>query len=128
MLGLLVVWLQAPDQEDLGRSLTEWLRRVVLPARLPENAYLEDMHTLQEMHSMLAERVEQWRREYEERGVKQGIRRGEAQLLLRLLTRRFGTLPNEIQQRLDQATTTELEQWADNILDATTLEEVFRTP
>ena len=136
VLGLLVAWLQAPDQEDLRRSLTEWLRRVVLPARLPENTYLEDMHTLQEMHSMLAERVEQWRREYEEKGLEkglkqgleQGLRRGEAQLLLRQLTRRFGTLPNEIQQRLDQASTTELEQWADNILDATTLEEVFQTP
>ena len=131
MLGLLVSWLKAPDQEDLRRSLTEWLRRVVLPARLPENTYLEDMHTLQEMHSMLAERVEQWRREYEERGLErgleQGMRRGEAQLLLRQLTRRFGTLPNEIHQRLDHANTTELEQWADNILDATTLEEVFHT-
>lgn len=85
---------------------------------------------------MLAERVEQWRREYEEKGLEkglkqgleQGLRRGEAQLLLRQLTRRFGTLPNEIQQRLDQASTTELERWADNILDAATLEEVFRTP
>ncbi|MCH8544986.1 MAG: Rpn family recombination-promoting nuclease/putative transposase [Alcanivorax sp.] len=143
VLGLLVSWLQAPNQEDLRRSLTEWLRRVVLPARLPDNTYLEDMHTLQEMHSMLAERVEQWRREYEERGLKQGLekglekgleqgleqgmRRGEAQLLLRQLTRRFGTVPSEIHQRLDQANTTELEQWADNILDANTLEDVFHT-
>jgi hypothetical protein len=58
-------------------------------------------------------------------GRQQGIQRGELELLIRLLTRRFGPLAPQVAQRLQRATTAELERWADNILDARTLEEVF---
>ena len=138
VVGLLVDWLQAPEQESLRRSLTEWLRRVVLPGRLAENGHIEQMHSLQEMHSMLAERVKQWQREYQEKGLReglregleqgleQGLRRGQELLLLRQIQRRFGEVGPETRQRIEQATSAELEQWADNVLDARNLEELFR--
>jgi hypothetical protein len=47
-------------------------------------------------------------------------------VLSRLLVRRFGPLTAEVEQRLQQAGTDELERWAENILDAPTLEDVFR--
>ncbi len=50
---------------------------------------------------------------------------GERSLLYRQLTRRFGPLDDSTEARLQQATTAELERWADNILEARTLEEVF---
>lgn len=50
----------------------------------------------------------------------------EAQtLLLRLLTKRFGAVNDEVRQRIGQATTEQLEIWTDNILDAKTLAAIF---
>jgi predicted transposase YdaD len=49
-------------------------------------------------------------------------------LLLRLLTRRFGSLPADTVERVRQAGTHELEHWADRILDASSLEDMFATP
>ena len=50
---------------------------------------------------------------------------GEAIILVRLLTKRFGPLTTEVQQRIAQATTEQLEIWTDNILDAPNLTAVF---
>jgi hypothetical protein len=51
--------------------------------------------------------------------------RGEARLLTRQLTRRFGTLPADVTARMEDADTDTLEAWADRLLDARTLDEVF---
>ena len=50
----------------------------------------------------------------------------QAKLLIRQLMHRFGPLPDEVSQRLENANPNELENWADRILDAKTLAEVFR--
>jgi len=47
-------------------------------------------------------------------------------VLERLLTRRFGPLSEATRQRLRDATLEQLERWTDNILDAATLEKVFK--
>ncbi len=60
-----------------------------------------------------------------QQGVEKGILRGEASLLRRQLTRRFDALPAWAEQRLEQASRTELEAWAERVLDALTLEDVF---
>ena len=65
----------------------------------------------------------------EQRGIEHGVRRGrvegERTLLRRLLGRRFGALPPGTLERVDRASTGELETWAENVLDAGTLDEVF---
>ncbi len=58
-------------------------------------------------------------------GRQEGVQKGELNVLLRQLTRRFGPLDDATQLRLQQASLEELERWADNILDAESLEEVF---
>ena len=50
---------------------------------------------------------------------------GERSLLYRQLTRRFGPLDEQTETRLQQANATDLERWANNILEAQTLDEVF---
>lgn len=60
-----------------------------------------------------------------ERLLNEGRQEGELNVLLRLLTRRFGPLDAATEQRLQRASSDELERWADNILDAQTLDEVF---
>lgn len=66
------------------------------------------------------------RREGRREGKEEGIQDGERAVLIRQLTRRFGPLDEAILQRLNDADRTKLEAWADNILDAPTLEAVFR--
>lgn len=58
-------------------------------------------------------------------GRQQGMQQGELAVLSRLLARRFGPLDTATAERLQQASPAELERWADNILDARTLDEVF---
>lgn len=60
-----------------------------------------------------------------QQGMQQGRQEGEAAVLLRLLVRRFGPLGEAITERVRGASPAELERWADNILDARTLDEVF---
>ena len=66
-----------------------------------------------------------------ERGIERGMRQGRAEggraVLERLLRQRFGGLSPEAAERLRRAPEAELETWADNLLDAGTLDEVFRT-
>ena len=71
---------------------------------------------------MLAERIEGW---FEEKR-QQGRVEGEGGLLHRLLTRRFGTLPEAIEFRLAQANIDQLEVWGDRVLDAKSLDHVFQ--
>ena len=58
-------------------------------------------------------------------GIQQGRVEGERAVLQRLLHRRFGNLSPGIAERLRQASAAELESWADNVLDARSLKEVF---
>lgn len=86
---------------------------------------------------MLAENIKSWFVEYEEKGVAKGmekgmergmakgIEKGEATIIKRQLLRRFGALPEAVQQRLDSASAVELEAWAERVLDAKTLADVF---
>ncbi|HAF54207.1 MAG TPA: cytosolic protein [Thauera sp.] len=60
-----------------------------------------------------------------QQGMQQGIQKGLAQGLQRQLNRRFGPLSADIADRLEHATPEQLETWADRILDARTLDEVF---
>ncbi|MBF0173589.1 MAG: Rpn family recombination-promoting nuclease/putative transposase [Magnetococcales bacterium] len=58
-------------------------------------------------------------------GWQDGQQEGEAALLLRLLQRRFGSLPEWVVGRVRSADQTLLERWGDQIFDATTLEDLF---
>ncbi|NEV64196.1 transposase, partial [Thiorhodococcus minor] len=135
VLASLIEWLAAPEQDSLRRAFVVWLKRVLLPARVP-GAELPNVNDLQEMRAMLAERVKTWTEEWKqqgleeglEKGLKQGVYRGEARLLRRLLIRRFGVLPAWAEARLEQAGEAELEFWADRVLDRDTLEEVLKEP
>ncbi len=64
-----------------------------------------------------------------EKGLEQGLEKGRAQgsasVLLRLLNRRFGPLSADLTRRLAQSTPEQLEIWAERVLDARTIDEVF---
>ncbi|CDM26087.1 MAG: DUF4351 domain-containing protein [Pigmentiphaga sp.] len=60
------------------------------------------------------------------KGLEQGQVKGQADLLLRQIQRRFGAVDAAVEQRIRAAGADDLEAWSLNILDATTLEDVFR--
>ena len=66
-----------------------------------------------------------------ERGIQQGMDQGRVEgkraLLERQLRRRFGLLSPEVAERLGQASAADLETWAENVLDAPTLDDVFNS-
>lgn len=115
------------SQTNLHRAFTVFIHRVVLRKLVPDEI-IEALQDLQEIDSMLAERViewtEKWKREGLQEGLQEGRLEGERLVLQRQLTRRFGALPPEVIQRLAQADASRLEIWADRVLDAATLVDV----
>ena len=71
----------------------------------------------------LAEKFDQWAADYKQKGRQEG----ETLLLQRQLVRRFGPLPPEVLERIAAASLEEIETWGDRVLDATSLEGVFRS-
>ncbi|MDD5037693.1 MAG: Rpn family recombination-promoting nuclease/putative transposase [Methylococcaceae bacterium] len=69
--------------------------------------------------------IDKARQEGREEGREEGLQQGEALLLKRLLRKRFGELSGDVERRLDQAGSGELETWTDRVLDAGSLEELF---
>lgn len=57
--------------------------------------------------------------------LQEGRQEGEAKLLVRQLTRRFGELPAGVRKMIDAANSDTLERWGDLVLDAHSLEDVF---
>ena len=72
---------------------------------------------------------QQGRQEGRQEGWRQGQQQGRqaeaARLLQRQLTRRFGALPAWAEARLRESGTETLECWAERLLDAARLEDVF---
>ena len=133
VLAALVDWLKAPEQASLGRAFTVWLKRVLLPGRMPGVEFMH-LNELQEVKSMLAERViewtEEWKRQGLEKGLEQGLEKGrqegEATLLQKLLERRFGKLDELLRLRLQAADAETLLRWGERIFQAASAEEVLR--
>jgi predicted transposase YdaD len=135
-LSALIQWLAAPEQASLRRAFTVWIKRVLLPARLP-GVSLPAVGDLLEINTMLAESVTEWTENWKQQGLREGRREGlqegrqigrlegESTLLERLLAKRFGPLDDDIRARLQAASSEQLETWAERLLDAANLSDVF---
>ncbi|KAF0809854.1 putative transposase [Alcanivorax sp. S71-1-4] len=92
------------------------------------------MHDLQEVHDMAQNMAEIWKEQYRQRflqegrleGRQEGRQEGEFGMLSRLLTRRFGALPEAVVARMRSADSEQLELWGERVLDASSLDDVFR--
>jgi hypothetical protein len=72
------------------------------------------------------ERATLWYEQWRQEGIEEGRRQGEAELLLRLLRRKFGSVPRKIQTRLRDAQPEQLLDWGERLLTANSLEEIFQ--
>ena len=107
------------EQVGMRRAFTVC---VLLPGSLP-GVILPEVGNLLEIKAMLAERDIEWTQEW----MHEGKLEGEASLLSRFIVRCFGPLSTESAERLNCASTDQLEALADRILDAETLDAVFNT-
>jgi len=140
-LDSLIKWLQKPDQVNLQRIFTLWIKRVLLPRKLVGQK-VPDLTQLHEIKTMLAERNDQWTKTWEQHGIEKGIEKGieqgieqgiekgrqqgEATILLRQLTKKFGFLSPETTLKIKQADSQTLLNWSENILSAETIEDVLQ--
>src|SRR5258706_1521208 len=75
VLTALIEWLQAPEQIELRHSFATWVVQVLLPARAP-GARIPEGTDLEEVKSMLAERVKEWTVEWKQEGREEGLKEG----------------------------------------------------
>lgn len=69
--------------------------------------------------------LEQGREEGLEEGMEKGQRQEAMRMLRRLLVHRFGNLPDRIEDRLSSASIEQIEKWAERLMDAENLDDVF---
>lgn len=86
---------------------------------------VERLATERGMQQGMQQGLEKGREQGLEQGRQKARLEGEGTILRRQLTRRFGPLPQNVLDRLDRADAHELEAWADRVIDATSLDEVF---
>ncbi len=111
---------------SLRRAFAVWIRRVLLHRLMPQEP-MPELNDLEEVEAMLADRVTEWTQKWKMEGEARGEAKGRNAILSRLLTKRFGQdiFDISLQERLRNATPEQLDRWAERILDAKTLEEVF---
>ena len=105
-------------------SADEETRRL---AFVRERAVRDELTLLKEAEERGIEKgIEQGIEQGIEKGIEKGRAEGEAKILQKLLKLRFGPLSATLEARISQASTEEIECWTDRILEAASLEDVFR--
>ena len=127
-VGQLVQTLKAPHNRELRRALTVWINRVVLRRFAPDGDSTQPQD-LTEVQQMISERIDNWKEQLLQQGVQrgklEGKLEGQAQLLRRILVRRFGALPTAVEAQISAASLEQLESWFDRSIEAPGLDAVF---
>lgn len=123
------VEIQGRHGTFLGRTV---LKYVIAGTRQGDKNLLiqeAERHLSLELQGEIMTIAQQWKEEGIQQGMKQGIQQGmqqgEATILMRLIRRRFGDIPQSLAQRIIQADAETLLQWGDKVLEAADIEEIF---
>ena len=116
------------DLEEDRAKQAKYLDFIDIYAELTDNDKRRYRRRYPEEADIVTGFLQRARDEGIEQGMRQGRAEGERAVLERLLRRRFGRLPAEKVERLQSAPEADLEAWADKVLDAGTLDEVFDIP
>ncbi|HEX6898156.1 MAG TPA: Rpn family recombination-promoting nuclease/putative transposase [Thermoanaerobaculia bacterium] len=112
--------LTGPEHADLRRAFLAFLKESLLPGRFP-GARISAIIGLEEIRPMLRHTVMEWTREWK----SDGQREGESRFLLRQLELKFGAIRSSDRARIDAADSETRLRWAERILTARSLDEVF---
>lgn len=115
--------------EPDGAKLAKYIQFIDIYAALTDKEYEGYRRRYPEESRTMAGMIQRARDEGmrvgRDEGMRQGRVDGERVMLERLLRRRFGRLDTAVAERLHGASATDLEAWAENVLDARTLDDVF---
>ena len=117
----LAQWLKAPDYQELCRDLVAWFAKVVVPTRFPE-AEIPEIRGLVSLINFMETGMPNWIEQAEARGRQEGT----AGVILRLIEGQYGSIPENIRERVLAAEIEDLQVWTDRILRAQTLEDIFQ--
>lgn len=113
-----IAWFREHPGHDELMELFAMLVREAVRGFDPPMPVPNDM---KEMRIMLATQGQRWI----EKWKAEGEATGRAELLLRLLRRRFDTVPGELESLVRAADVAQIDAWSDRLLDARTLDDVF---
>ena len=122
-LASLLTVLEGPEQASLRDAFSVWINRVIL--RRFSREPLKRIISLQEMRMVLAEQFYRLEPKHEAKCLRDGKRKGKAELLLTQLRKRFGKLPRWVAERVQQAQAAQLTRWGARLLDVQSLNELF---
>ncbi len=105
ILSFFDYYLELDEQEE--EEVLEILRR----SKLQEDVKIMEM-------------IPYWERKGIEKGREQGIEEGKKSLLVRLLQKRFGSIPKEIEEAIEKTSYDRLEKMEDVLFDIQNIDEV----
>jgi hypothetical protein len=119
-------------KEHVGReeprvryAYENFLEEVILP-HMGEDAYeIPKRLSPEEFESIMAERIGFWNEHLREEERRQGVQKGEAKALLRVLEKRFGPVDQGTRDRIATADADLLLEWIDRFATAESLAGVF---
>ena len=110
-------------EETTGLRALQLVVEYLVQARdLPIEALAQ---AIQDVHPSMQQIIETTADRLRQEGHREGHLAGERAVVLRLLTKRFGPLPDEMVRQLEQADLPAIECWAERLLTARCLEDVF---
>ncbi|WP_445636289.1 DUF4351 domain-containing protein [Nostoc sp. DSM 114161] len=109
--------LRADAQLDQLESLLAFFASFVLDTPLVQQIMRWDMAVLRESP---------WYQEIEQRGIQLGLQQGARQQLIRVLRRRFGEIPQELEARLESESVEQLEILMDSAIAVNSLDEFIK--
>ena len=110
-----------PEEVELRDAFVTFINEAVLPKLTPPNEEPPRIREIEEVPTMVAQRIEKITQGW----VLQGRQEGRLALLQRQLELKFGRLSPAVTDRLRQADMDHLESWGDRVLSAQTLDEIF---
>jgi hypothetical protein len=115
--GALPVWVADELAAAKEPQLLNWCDRLVLAETLDE--VCQDTTLRAAIRPLVHKRMMN-------EALAQGIRQGESAVVVRLLETRFGVLPDWVKERLGNAKEPEIMAWAERVLSAHSLDDVFK--
>jgi len=115
--------------KKLKRDVLAWVTHVLEPTKQLNLSFADIESLIEGNHMGLRTRIEEWQESWLKSGIEQGIEQGEQKgeriMLIKIAQHRFGTLPPQFLEKIEQATNEQLEQWGIKIIDAKSLDEIF---
>ena len=123
LVELLSEWLV--DRPDIRRMFAVWIRATLM--KRPEYGILiNEVNDLQEVKTMLADKLEEWAKLHIAEGRQEGRQEGEILALQKQLSRKFGAIPASITEKIAISTPEQVDIWLDRAFDGLSLEDIFK--